>query len=387
MKKLMTCFLCVILVIYGGTAKAAGSPALSLDVKGSIETGQTIQILINIDNIDSLYAGAASLKYDPKVLKIISFEKGDLIIKSGVNIFDVGNKIDNASGIASFGGFSCVGQSNGFSGSGTFLKINAQVLKKDSFNIKSKPFLDSPSDDYNLKIQLCDKSIKLVNYEFKDYEFKAEEVKPENPISPVITPETKDDTKTSTDSQAGSEVKQGSTVVNSNINSNTQAIINSLVNNDTKKESSFLNPNINSDTKSDTNSLVNNYGESDQGSNLVSSDINSNTKSIIDSLISNKNKVDQIGTTVSSDTSTNVKVPVSSAINNSKQDKTASNDVVEINEIKSEVSGNQGSSNKTIKDDGWQKVILIMGALVLAVAVVGGIYIYRKRYQKQGKQL
>ena len=57
--------------MYVGTAKASGSTAITVDVKGEIETGQAIQILINLDNINSFYAGAASLKYDPKVLKVI----------------------------------------------------------------------------------------------------------------------------------------------------------------------------------------------------------------------------------------------------------------------------------------------------------------------------
>jgi len=173
MKKVMLCFLCLILFMYGRDVKALTPTSLTVDVKGNIEAGETIQILINVDIIESLYAGSATLKYDPKILKIMGFEKGDLITKAGANTFDVGNKIDNAKGIAVFGGFTCVGKTNGFSGSGTFLIINAKVITKDSFHIKSLPFLDSPNEINNLKIQLCDKNIKEITYKFKGYDFKA----------------------------------------------------------------------------------------------------------------------------------------------------------------------------------------------------------------------
>ncbi|HEY8805566.1 MAG TPA: cohesin domain-containing protein, partial [Clostridium sp.] len=187
MKKLLTCFLCFILIIYGGAAKAVTSPSLTVDIKGNIEAGEVIKIIINVDNIESLYAGAATLKYDPKVLKIIGFEKGNLITKGGANTFDVGNKTDNVNGMASFGGFTCVGQTNGFSGSGTFLIINAKVLKKDSFHIRSLPFLASPNEINNLKIQLCNKNVKEVTYKFKGYYFKTGSVAKIQEINKIKT--------------------------------------------------------------------------------------------------------------------------------------------------------------------------------------------------------
>jgi len=218
MKKLIICFLCFILLIYGGTVKAAGLTSITVDIKGDLEKGKTIEIFINVDNIDSIYAAEATLKYDPKVLNVISFEKGDLINKSGTNTFDVGNQIDNIKGIAKFGGFSCLGQTNGFSGSGTFLKINAKLLKKANFHINSQPFLVSANDVDNLKIEFCDKNIKEVNYEFKGYEFKVggegivEEIKPGNA---VVIPDTNSRIKPSTNivppgdmSRINSDVKE-----------------------------------------------------------------------------------------------------------------------------------------------------------------------------------
>lgn len=171
MKKIFSAILVFFLWIGNTVAFADTNPNVSIDIKGNIEVGQSIQILINVSNIKNLYAGAAKFKYDKNNLKVTGFEKGDLVSKSG-NVFDAGNSIDNDNGVAEFGGFSCLGQVSGFSGSGTFLIIDAQVLKKDSFHINSVPLLSDPNDDNNLKIQLIDNNIKDINYNFTGYDFK-----------------------------------------------------------------------------------------------------------------------------------------------------------------------------------------------------------------------
>ncbi|MFT8314001.1 MAG: cohesin domain-containing protein [Clostridium sp.] len=172
MKKIFSAILVFFLWIGNTVAFADTNPNVSIDIKGNIEVGQSIQILINVSNIKNLYAGAAKFKYDKNILKVTGFEKGDLVSKSEINVFDAGNSIDNDNGVAEFGGFSCLGQLPGFSGSGTFLIIDAQVLKKDSFHINSVPLLSDPNDDNNLKIQLIDNNIKDINYNFTGYDFK-----------------------------------------------------------------------------------------------------------------------------------------------------------------------------------------------------------------------
>ncbi|MBZ9609301.1 hypothetical protein G9F73_016030 [Clostridium estertheticum] len=334
MKKIILCFLCFILFTYGGTAKAAILPSLSVDVKGNIEIGQAIQIIINIDNIDSLYAGAARLKYDPKIFKIISFEKGALIINKGTNTFDVGDKIDNTSGIASFGGFSCVGQTNGFSGSGTFIKINAEVLKKDSFHLKSQQFLASPNDTYNLKIQLYDKNIKEVAYEFKGYELKV-----------------------SSDGKA-EEIKPGSTVIKPDTNSMKKAKTEATVN----KENIVVAPDIDSNVKASTDALVVKESETKQESNVVNPNVNSNANSSVN----NESEIKE-------DVSSNVL----------KNNKAINKETVEINKSEPAFSVKDESGNETIKNSGWKRGMITGSAIALVFAVVGGTYFYRKKHQKQ----
>ena len=172
MKKFFSAIIVFFLLMVNTVVFADNNPSVSISIKGNIEAGQSIQILINVSDVKNLYAGAAKFKYDKNILKVTSFEKGDLISKSGVNVFDVGNKIDNDNGIAEFGGFSCLGKVPGFSGSGTFLIIDAQVLKKDNFHVKSVPLLSDPNDDTNLKIQLVDDNAKDMNYNFTGYDFK-----------------------------------------------------------------------------------------------------------------------------------------------------------------------------------------------------------------------
>ncbi|MCM0647403.1 cohesin domain-containing protein [Clostridium swellfunianum] len=153
----------------GSKVYAASTPDVQAVVNGKIEKGENIQILINVKNIDSLYAGDMEFKYDNTVLKVKSIELGDLITKPGVSKFDAIKRISEQNGTARYA-FSCTGQIDGFSGSGTFVKINAEVLKKDDkFFINSKPFLKAFDNDYNLKLQLCDKDIKELEYKFIPY--------------------------------------------------------------------------------------------------------------------------------------------------------------------------------------------------------------------------
>ena len=170
-------FLCVLTVIISilfsnSIVLADSMPKVVISVEGKIEANEDIKIIINVLNIDSFYAGAVKFKYDNKILKVSGFEKGNLITKSGVNTYDVGSNIDEVNGIAEYKGFSCLGNVNGFSGSGVFLIIDAHVLKKGSFNINSIPFLSNPDDNNNLKIQLIDNNIKELDYSFTGFNFK-----------------------------------------------------------------------------------------------------------------------------------------------------------------------------------------------------------------------
>lgn len=170
MKKIILGLILVMLMLFNQSVLADSKPTIEAKVNGTVDQGQKIQILINIKDISSFYAAQMEFKYDTSVLKIDSIEQGDLISKAGVNKFDALNKVDAENGTASYA-FSCLGKINGFSGSGTFLKINAEVLKKDSFHINSKPFLKQSDKDMNLKLQIVNSDINEVDYQFVPYVF------------------------------------------------------------------------------------------------------------------------------------------------------------------------------------------------------------------------
>lgn len=187
LKKIIAAIFIFFLIFYNTNVSAEtvkeNKPMVGVEIRGNIETGQDIQILINVYDIKNLYAGAVKFKYDKNILKVTDIQKGDLINKKDINIFEVGNDIDNDKGIARFKGFSCLGQVKGFSGSGTFIIINAKILKKEDFHLKSIPLLEEPNDENNLKIQMVDKNLEDMDYNFKGYNFKA--AAPASPNSKV----------------------------------------------------------------------------------------------------------------------------------------------------------------------------------------------------------
>jgi hypothetical protein len=177
MKRKIYMLLMLCLFMFNIKAYAAGELQVEAEVKGKIEKGEQIEILINIKDIGSFFAGQVDYRYDPSILKITKMEPGELISDEKVSKFDAINKIDEASGTASYA-FSSLGKVNGFSGSGTFVKITAEVLKKEGFFINSKPFQKEFDKDYNMKLIICDSNIKELDYKFTPYKFSVATTEP-----------------------------------------------------------------------------------------------------------------------------------------------------------------------------------------------------------------
>lgn len=202
---------------FSAKVKAANTETVQAITKGNIEAGQSVQILINIDDIKSLYAAEVQYKYDPSLLKIKSIEAGELINKPNINKFEAINKIDEQNGIVKYG-FTCLGDIAGFSGTGTFVKINAEVIKKVDLSLNSKPKLSEFTKDYNLKLQLCDSNIKELDYSFTTKnESTPIDSKDSNPNSTGNTSTNNANTVNSGNNQAGT-TNLGSTQETPNIN-------------------------------------------------------------------------------------------------------------------------------------------------------------------------
>lgn len=176
MKKI-TIFFIMFFILMAGTKVRAAEIEIQAIVNGKVDKGENIEILININQIPSLYCGAIEFKYDPSMLKVKSIEPGDLITNMpGIGKFEAVKNVEEQKGIAKYE-FSCLGKIDGYSGSGAVVKITAEVLKKADFQINSKPFLTQTDIVNNLKLTLYDTNVKAaMGYTFKPYKYNVNSV-------------------------------------------------------------------------------------------------------------------------------------------------------------------------------------------------------------------
>jgi len=198
-------------------AYAVDSLNIKPTIKGTIEKGKEIEISISIDDIKSLYAASVYFKYDPKVLKIDEITPGELISDSKISKFEAINNIDESKGLASYG-FTCMGDINGFAGKGNLLKLKATVLEAKDFKLTSSFGNVTPNDKNTIAIQICDKNIEELPYNFKNFTYTAPtSEKPISNNSDKVNSE--EGNKTINNSTNNSEIKsdeKGSLDINGN---------------------------------------------------------------------------------------------------------------------------------------------------------------------------
>lgn len=165
MNKVIKCIIFLFVLLIGGKISAASNPEIQAFINGKLVKGEKIEIIINIKDLKSLYAGDIQLKYDTSFLNIKSLTKGDLLNKAGVQMTSLTNNINAQKGIVRYN-FTCLGDTIGYSGTGTFIIITAEVLRDGELNINSKPFTKASDNQYNLWMQLVDSDIKEIDYKF-----------------------------------------------------------------------------------------------------------------------------------------------------------------------------------------------------------------------------
>lgn len=346
-KKIFSLALCFML-LFNIKAFAAAAPEIEAVVNGTVDKGQTIQILINIKEIDSFFAGSMEFKYDKNILKVKSIELGDLISKPDVNKFDAMNKIDDTKGMAAYG-FSCLGKINGFSGTGTFVKINAEVLKKDSFHIRSKAFLKEPNDDFNLKLQICDSNIKELEYNFKPYEFNL------NGASGT------------TGSNAGTNNSTGASSSNNG---------GSTENTNKDNSSGTSNTNTSANTSSSQNSTSKNTSTEEKNDKTIIQKIISSVTSVFNGDKKNDSKkTDTQGKTED----TNKKTETQN--NTGDSNKTTGDTNKKAEDENKDSSKINSAANKNVNSNS-SKVALIIVLVLLIVIAAGGYLVYKKKNKK-----
>lgn len=161
--------------IFSFKAKAAESLEVKANIKGTVEKGNQIEILVDISETKSLYAASFYFKYDSKVLKIEEIIPGELISDNKISKFEALNNIDEAKGLVSYG-FTCMGNINGFSGKGNLIKLKATVLDTKDFKLTSKYGNKTPNGDYTVTMQICDKNIEELPYNFEPFTYTAPKI-------------------------------------------------------------------------------------------------------------------------------------------------------------------------------------------------------------------
>lgn len=190
MKKKIGILLFVFCFLFTINVYAEQNINVKSNISGNVEKGKQIEINIDIDNIESLYAASFYFKYDPKVLRIDEIIPGQLISDPKISKFEAINDIDTTVGKVSYG-FTCMGNINGFSGKGNLLKLKATVLEDKDFKVTSKYNNKTPNEQYTVAMQICDENIVELPYVFKDFIYTA---KPQDKSDKVNTSNTKTDT-------------------------------------------------------------------------------------------------------------------------------------------------------------------------------------------------
>ena len=135
----------------------AESAVVEVKISGQIKQGESIEIFINVKDVEKLYAASVDFIYDTELLKVNTISSSEFIGKYLNNIMELGGETDKNGNTATYS-FTFLGDNKGISGSGTLVKISATVLKDDSLEI---------TED-NMKIKLVKRNKDTVeNYDYK----------------------------------------------------------------------------------------------------------------------------------------------------------------------------------------------------------------------------
>lgn len=160
MKKLLKIIvLSVMLIIFPNKIYAQGN-IVEVKVNGEIKKDNTIEILVNFNNIEGLYAASIDYEYDNELVKVLGIEPSSFIKNDKVNIMEFGEETNKDGNKASYY-FTCLGNQKGLSGTGNFVTIRAKILKDGNLTF----------NENNTVIKLAQKNDKNEIQELK-YEFK-----------------------------------------------------------------------------------------------------------------------------------------------------------------------------------------------------------------------
>ena len=156
MKKILT-FIVTFIFFVMPVKAYADSATIEIVVNGQVKKGAIIEILINVKEVNKLYAASVDFTYDTNQLRVESIAASDFITKHNNDIMELGGETAKNGNTASYS-FTFLGEKNGIKGSGTLAVISAEVLNDESLSIGQD----------NMKVKLVQKVGDTVeNYSFK----------------------------------------------------------------------------------------------------------------------------------------------------------------------------------------------------------------------------
>ncbi|MGL4772567.1 MAG: cohesin domain-containing protein [Clostridium sp.] len=165
MKKVLAVILSMFLICSPISAAALNENAgVEIKVLGDIKSGNTIEIFVEVKNVERFYAGAMEFSYDKSLLEVTNIERGDMVNYDGAMFEPNGQngEIYNDRGLCKYS-FTFVGDYEGKNGSGNFLKITGKVLRDGSLIIGKN----------NMNVKLVERSkdnnMNAMNNYFKGY--------------------------------------------------------------------------------------------------------------------------------------------------------------------------------------------------------------------------
>ena len=198
----------------------ADSATVEVKVNGEVTKGSTIEILVDVKDVENLYAASVDFTYYMNQLKVESIKAGEFIANYSNDIMELGGETDKNGNTASYS-FTFLGQKEGIKGSCTLAIITAQVVNDDNLSITQD----------NMKVKL----VKKVGNSVEDYSFKFN----------------------------GYNISEGTKP--SNNNGNSQGNLNNNENNSVNKNNSNSNSNI----ESSKNTSDEDNQESSKSTNLI----------------------------------------------------------------------------------------------------------------------
>lgn len=277
MKKIIT-LIFVFMFLIMPVKTYADSATVEVKVNGEVKNGSTIEILVNVKNVEKFYAASVDFTYDINQLKVESIVASDFINKHSNDIMELGGETDKNGNIASYS-FTFLGEKNGIKGSGTLAIITAQVLNNEKLSIGQ--------DTMKVKlVQRAGDTVENYSYKFNGYNTSAT-------ADTSGSGNSSQNTGNSTNAE-GSIVNDESGSVNNGLNSSTS---NNTDNNNTDIVDS--NKEENNESKSDS---INNGKESNNENSDDSTESLTDHESIAVNIGSNSN-VDKDNTTANKEIS------------------------------------------------------------------------------------